>query len=166
MHLPLWLLFAIVTLIFWGITGVTQKLSTNAISTELSFLWFVVAFIPIALIILLMVPLDWHMKAHVFWLAVIGGALNGLGAMTSFKALESGGKASIVVPLCYLYPLVTILLALLFLHERVTRVEVLGIVLALVAALLLSREAPPKDSPGGETEGKQDALQNQPGLKS
>lgn len=146
MHFPLWLFFALITLIFWGITGVTQKLSTNFISTELSFFWFVLAFLPIALVILLTVPLDWHLKAWVFWLAVIGGALNGLGAMTSFKALESGGKASIVIPLCYLYPLITILLALLFLHEKVTRTEVAGITLALVAALLLSREAPPDDS--------------------
>jgi transporter family protein len=146
MHFPLWLLFALITLLFWGITGVTQKLSTNAISTELSFLWFGLAFIPIALTILLIVPLDWHLNARVFWLAVIGGALNGLGAMTSFKALESGGKASIVIPLCYLYPLVTIFLALVFLHEKVTRVEVLGIILALVAAILLSREAPPEES--------------------
>lgn len=147
MHFPLWLFFALIALIFWGITGVTQKLSTNVISTELSFFWFVLAFIPIALVILVVVPLNWHLKAEVFWLAVIGGALNGLGAMTSFKALESGGKASIVIPLCYLYPLVTIVLALLFLHEKVTRVEVAGIILALIAALLLSREAPPEDSP-------------------
>ncbi|HUY15418.1 MAG TPA: EamA family transporter [Terriglobia bacterium] len=144
MHFPLWLLFALVTLIFWGITGVTQKLSTNAISTELSFLWFVLAFIPIALAILLLVPLDWHLKTRVYCLAVVGGALNGLGALTSFKALESGGKASIVIPLCYLYPLVTIFLALILLHEKVTSKEGAGIVLALVAAILLSREAPPK----------------------
>lgn len=146
MHFPLWLLFALVTLIFWGVTGVTQKLSTNAISTELSFLWFVLAFIPIALAILVVVPLDWHLRARDFWLAVIGGALNGLGAMTSFKALESGGKASIVIPLCYLYPLVTIFLALVFLHEKVTRVEALGIIFAILAAILLSREAPPEES--------------------
>ena len=145
MHFPLWLFFALVTLVFWGVTGVTQKLSTNAISAELSFLWFVLAFVPIALVILLVVPLDWHLKAKVFWLAVLGGALNGLGAMTSFKALESGGKASIVIPLCYLYPLITIFLALLFLHEKVSRVEALGIALALVAAILLSREAGPED---------------------
>ena len=146
MHFPLWLLFALITLIFWGTTGVTQKLSTNAISTELSFLWFVVAFLPIALVIVLAVPLDWHIKTRVYCLAVVGGALNGLGALTSFKALESGGKASIVIPLCYLYPLVTIFLALILLHERVTRTEIAGIVLALVAAILLSREALPEAS--------------------
>ena len=148
MHFPLWLLFALITLIFWGTTGVTQKLSTNAISTELSFLWFVLAFIPIALAILFLVPLDWHLKTRVYCLAVAGGALNGLGALTSFKALESGGKASIVIPLCYLYPLVTIFLALMILHEKVTRKEGAGIVLALVAAILLSREAPSETSRG------------------
>jgi len=143
MHFPLWLLFALITLVFWGITGVTQKLSTNAISTELSFLWFALAFIPIALVVLLVAPLDWHVRPGVFGLAAVGGALNGLGAMTSFKALESGGKASIVIPLCYLYPLVTIFLALIFLRERVTRVETLGVILAIIAAVLLSKEAPP-----------------------
>jgi len=146
MHFPLWLLFALITLIFWGTTGVTQKLSTNAISTELSFLWFVLAFLPIALVIVLVVPLDWHIKTRVYSLAIVGGALNGLGALTSFKALESGGKASIVIPLCYLYPLVTIFLAVIVLHEKVTRTEIAGIVLALVAAILLSREALPETS--------------------
>ncbi len=145
MHFPVWFFFAMIALVFWGITGVTQKLSTNAISTELSFLWFAYAMIALALVILPVVPLDWHLKPKVFWLATLGGGLNGLGAMTSFGAFERGGKASVVTPLCYLYPLVTIFLAIAFLHEYLTRVQVAGIVLALIAAILLSREAPPKE---------------------
>jgi len=43
--LPTWLWFAAIALIFWGITGITQKLSTNRISSELSFLWFAGAMI-------------------------------------------------------------------------------------------------------------------------
>jgi transporter family protein len=145
MHFPGWLVYALIALVFWGITGVTQKLSTNSISTQLSFLWFAVAFVPIALVILVSMPLDWHLKPRVFWLAVVGGGLNGLGAFTSFAALESGGKASIVIPLVYLYPLLAILLALLFLHERLTGVQAAGIALAIIAAILLSREAPPSE---------------------
>ncbi len=144
MHLPVWLIYVLITLVFWGITGVTQKLSTNAISTELCFIWFAYAMIAIALVVLFTIPIEWHMKAKVFWLAVVGGALNGLGAMTSFAALEKGGKASIVIPLCYLYPLVTILLAITFLHESLTRVQVIGIAVALVSAVLLSQEAAPQ----------------------
>ena len=146
MHFPVWLFYALIALVFWGITGVTQKLSTNSISTQLSFLWFAIAFVPIALAILMVVPLAWPLSSKVLGLAVVGGALNGLGAFTSFTALERGGKASIVIPLCYLYPLVTIFLAIIFLHERLTRVQVIGIVLAIVGAILLSQEAPPRES--------------------
>ena len=142
MHIPLWLIFAMVALVFWGITGVTQKLSTNAISTELSFLWFGVAMIALGLTVLPLVLSHGHLAAKDFWLAVAGGTLNSLGAYTSFAALEKGGKASIVIPLCYLYPLLTIVLAIAFLHETLTRPQLFGIVLALVAAVLLSREAP------------------------
>ncbi len=140
MHLPVWLIYAFIALIFWGITGVTQKLSTNAISTELCFIWFAYAMIAISLVVVVTVPIEWHMKAKVSWLAVIAGGLNGLGAMTSFAALEKGGNASIVIPLCYLYPLVTVFLAMTFLHESITRVQVVGIALALLSAILLSQE--------------------------
>ena len=144
MHAPIWLFWALIALVFWGITGVTQKLSTNAISTQLSFLWFVISMAIISLAVVLTVPIQWHVPPRVFWLAVIGGALNGLGALTSFAAFEKGGKASIVVPLCYLFPIVTVALAITFLHESLTRAQGAGIVLALVAAVLLSQEARPE----------------------
>lgn len=144
MHIPLWLVFAMIAMLFWGITGVTQKLSTNAISTELSFLWFGVAMIALAVTVLPLVLPHWHLPSRDFWLATLGGMLNCLGAYTSFAALEKGGKASIVIPLCYLYPLLTIVLAIVFLHETLTRPQLAGIILALIAAILLAQEAPPK----------------------
>ena len=108
MHVPLWFFFAFMTLLLFGLTGVTQKLATNEISTELSYVWFSLAMLVIALFIVILVPLDWHVRRKIIGLAIAGGVLNGLGCMASFKALEVGGKASIVVPLCYLYPLVAI----------------------------------------------------------
>ena len=57
-HLPVWLLYALVALVFWGITGVTQKLSTNAISTQLSFLWFVISMAVISLAVAFAVPIQ------------------------------------------------------------------------------------------------------------
>lgn len=144
MHIPVWMIYALVALIFWGITGVTQKMATNNISTQLSFLWFIYAMLAIGLVIFMTVPIQLHIQPKIFWLAIIGGSLNGLGALTSFAAFETGGKASIVVPLCYLFPLVTVLLATTFLHESLTRTEVVGIAMALIAAILLSQEAKPQ----------------------
>lgn len=139
-----WLLFATIALVFWGMTGVTQKLSTNRISSELSFLWFAYAMIAISVVLVATVPMHWHVSRMVLWLAIAGGALNGLGALTSFAALESGGKASVVISLISLYPLLTVVTAVVFLHEHLTRVQMLGIVLAIAAAILLAIEKTPQ----------------------
>lgn len=141
--IPAWLLFATIALIFWGITGVTQKLSTNRISSQLSFLWFAWAMIFISAMLAITVPIQWHLRPLILALSILGGVLNGLGALTSFAALESGGKASVVISLISLYPLLTVAVAVLFLHERLTTLQALGAVVAIIAAILLSIEAPP-----------------------
>ena len=131
MHqLPGWLWFAAIALLFWGITGVTQKLATSRISSELSFIWFAYAMIAISAVLTFFVSIHWHMRPLIFW----------AGALTSFTALESGGKASVVISLISLYPLVTVAFAVTFLHERLTMAQGLGVGLAIIAAILLSLE--------------------------
>ncbi|MFC5863662.1 DMT family transporter [Acidicapsa dinghuensis] len=142
MHI--WLLFAMLALIFWGITGVTQKLSTNCISSERSFLWFCWAMVALSLVVLIIERPHWGLGRVVVLSAIAGGALNGLGAWTSFRALESGGKASIVISLISLYPLLTVALAVLLLHERLTWTQSVGAVVAIAAAILLSVETEAK----------------------
>lgn len=139
-----WLGFAILALVLWGITGVTQKLSTNRISSECSFLWFCWAMVALSAAVLLVAHPHWGLGRMVVLCSIAGGALNGLGAWTSFRALESGGKASIVISLISLYPLLTVVLAVLLLGERLTLLQSAGAVTAITAAILLSLEAPPK----------------------
>ena len=55
--------------------------------------------------------------------------------------MRSGGKASIVMPLTAMYPLVVVLLAPLILHESITALQGLGVACALVSVLLLSTES-------------------------
>jgi transporter family protein len=139
--MPSWIWLATIALVFFGVTGVTQKLSTNNISFELSFIWFGVAFLVIAAVIVAAIPLDWHLSPSLVVFAAFGGLLNGLGALTSFAAFEKGGKASVVTPLINLYPLVTVAGAWLLLGERLTGTQIAGIICALVAVALLSQEA-------------------------
>lgn len=142
MHI--WLGFAALALVLWGITGVTQKLSTNRISSERSFLWFCWAMVALSAVVLLLERPHWGLGKLVVLCSVAGGALNGMGAWTSFRALESGGKASIVISLISLYPLLTVLLAVILLGERLTGMQLTGALVAIVAAILLSLEGPPK----------------------
>jgi bacterial/archaeal transporter family protein len=146
-----WIFYATVAMVFWGITGVTQKLATNRISSEMSFLWFTYAMMTISVVLALTVPLRWQLHPLTIFLAVIGGTLNGLGALTSFKALESGGKASVVISLISLYPLLTVAFAVTVLHEKLAVGQGIGVMIAIVAAILLSIEpaATPPSCTGG-----------------
>lgn len=69
--------------------------------------------------------------------AILAGILGSLGYVFFIKALERG-KASIVIPLTALYPAITVVFALLLLKEKITVLQALGIVLALVATILMS----------------------------
>ena len=138
-----WLGFAILALVLWGVTGVTQKLSTNRITSERSFLWFCWAMVALSAAVMVVARPHWGLGRTVVVCSIAGGALNGLGAWTTFRALESGGKASVVTSLVSLYPLLTIVLAVIFLGERLTVTQSTGAVLAIAAAILLSLEAPP-----------------------
>ena len=64
-------------------------------------------------------------------IGLLGGAANGLGSWALFEALERVAKASVAVPLTALYPLVTIVLARIFLAETLTLRQWAGIALAV-----------------------------------
>ena len=115
-----------------------------SISSERSFLWFCWAMVALSPALLVVTHPNWGLSKVVVMSAIAGGVLNGLGAWTSFRALESGGKASIVISLISLYPLLTVVLAVLFLGERLSWRQAAGAVTALLAAILLSLEATSK----------------------
>jgi uncharacterized membrane protein len=139
-----WLLLALVPIVLWGIAGLLQKLATNHISGELSTLWFLAAFVPAAALILLQQPLPAPIAAKTWLLVIALGFTFALGNLGLLAALASQGKASVIVPLSGLYPLVSIPIAILVLGERIGPRETTGIALALFAVVALSRETPPK----------------------
>jgi transporter family protein len=68
---------------------------------------------------------------------LLTGIFGGLGNVTFYLAL-SRGKASLVVPMVGLAPLMTVVLALVILKESINRAQVVGVVLALLSIYLLS----------------------------
>ena len=127
---------------FWGVAGFLQKISTNHLSGELSSLWFLSAFVPVAGAILWWQPLAAPVPPKVWLLAAMLGLFFALGNFALLEACASEGKASVVVPLTALYPIVSVPIAILFFGERITARETLGIVLALVSVVALSYEKP------------------------
>jgi transporter family protein len=72
-------------------------------------------------------------------LALLTGVMGYLGLLCFMYAIREG-KVCIVAPLTALYPVVTLVLAMIFLREKINIVQLAGIILALVSAVLISHE--------------------------
>jgi uncharacterized membrane protein len=143
-----WMAYAFATLLLFGVSCITQKFATRDISDELSTIFFTVGSVLLAIIIWLAWSPPWNLSSKDWILGLVVGLLTAIGTLALFAAFRRG-KASIVTPLTAMYPLITVVLALTFLKERVDSSKVIAIVLALIAALALSRESAPQPSPTG-----------------
>lgn len=140
---PRWLSWSLMTIVLWGTWGLVSKIASNGVDAYVNQLLYTLGLAP------LMVFVGWtvhrqrardtgeHRAAGVFW-AFLTGILGGVGNIFFFEALVKGGKASIVAPVTALFPMITVLLALVFLKERLGRVQWIGLGLAFVAIYLLS----------------------------
>lgn len=144
------LLFSLVALLFWGIFSATQKVATNYISAEWSYISFIVSSLVIAIVFLIFGEVDFNLSQRTAVLGSVAGMLNGLGVLASFVAYGAEGKASKVTTIAgALQPVFTIVLAICFLQESLSMLEVGGIAIAIFAALLLSYEQRvPAELPG------------------
>jgi transporter family protein len=143
-----WMTLSLVAVVLWGIVGLLQKITTNHISADAVLIWDRVGYLILLPFLLADVHLL-HVGPKDILIGTLDGITNGLGALFLYLSLESGAKASIAVPLTALYPLGTVLLAMFLLGERVGRLHMVGILLAVLAAVLMSYETPPRAKESG-----------------
>jgi len=135
--LKTWYLYTLLTLSQWGLWGICSKLASTYSKPKQALLFQSVGVVAFALLVLLIerFRIEWSLPG--FSWAAAGGFFAFVGFLTFFAALE-GGKASTVITLSALYPLVTILLSIAFLHEKLSARQAVGIGFALIASVLLA----------------------------
>jgi len=137
--MPAWLWLSLGTIFLWGAWGLQSKIIAERISPWMNQVLFPLGLLP---------PMIWMLfsrnlrqgaslpKGAAY--ALITGVLGGTGNIAFIAAMGVGGKAAVVVPFVGLAPLVTVILARALLKESITRTQVAGLVLALIAIYLLS----------------------------
>lgn len=136
-----WFLFSLAAIVCWGIFSAAQKVTTNHISAEWSYAAFIMTSVMITIGFLLSGKIHFNLTPKTITLGALAGMLNGLGVLASFAAYRSEGKASAVTTIAgTLQPVFTIILAVAFLKESLSLMELLGIALAICGALMLSYE--------------------------
>jgi bacterial/archaeal transporter family protein len=138
--MPRWLAFSLLTIVVWGAWGAVSKIASEGVDADTNQVFFTFGLLPL-------IALVWRSPRNaqggagrrigIGW-AFFTGILGGTGNIAFFHALAMGGKASIVSPVTALFPLVTVLLAVTLLHERIGTAQKVGLALALVAIYLLS----------------------------
>jgi drug/metabolite transporter (DMT)-like permease len=129
----LWLGYALITMVSWGIWGAFTGIpAERGFPQTLIYCVWALTMIPPALIALKFVNwrLDYDGRSIV--LGSIIGFLGAGGQMVLFHAVATG-PAYLIFPVISLSPIVTIALSYLLLRERTGSMGVAGIVLALIA---------------------------------
>jgi transporter family protein len=132
-----WYVYALTTVVVWGIWGVFSKLASAHSKPRQMLIFQSVGVMAFALVVLALEKFRIEPSMAGFSWSFAAGFFTFIGFLTFFAALEHG-KASTVVTLSALYPVVTILLSILFLHEKLTMRQVVGMAFALVASVLLA----------------------------
>lgn len=135
------LIFSLLAFTFWGFWSLTSKVAIDRIGPGNLFAFYVLSATTAPLFY------GWFRRIKpgglvgedpcrkAWGLAAVGLGLNVIGAYAYTFALE-GGSASLVVPISSAYPLVTIILAVALLHERLNRLHIPALI-AVVSGLVL-----------------------------
>ncbi|HXG47515.1 MAG TPA: DMT family transporter [Methylomirabilota bacterium] len=131
--MPRWLLYSILTVVFWGVWGFLPR-KLGAMSAEQSQVISALGLLPIMAVLgmrrgLLAGARPWRGSL----LAFLAGLVGSVGNIAFYDLMNAGQNAATVVPLTSLYPLVTVVLAVVLLKEKLNTPQLLGVGLALGA---------------------------------
>lgn len=135
--IPLWLILGLVTIALWGVSFLFGKIAANHIpGTSIKIYLFIgntfATFYAFRLS-------GFHIEPyyHAGVIGIVAGLFTAFANLFLYIGLNRGGRASVLVPVSNLYPLITFLLAYVFLKERVTATEGLGILCSVISVALL-----------------------------
>ena len=145
----LWLFYAIITTVFWGVWGAFIEIPEKAgFPATLGYVVWSITMIPCAIVALIIIKWKPETDKRSIFFGMATGLLGAGGQLILFEALRQG-PAYIVFPLISLFPVLTIFLSVAFLKEHTNKKHWIGIGLALAAAVFLAN---PKIT-GSETSG-------------
>ncbi|TAN62686.1 hypothetical protein EPN18_04270, partial [bacterium] len=134
-------LFALLTSLIWGFAPALEKMGLRGSIDP--YLGVVIRTIPIAVIALSGLVImgrtadvaNIDLKSALF--VASGGLVAGLIGQIAFYSALKGGEASVVVPVAATYPLVALIVSILFLGEALTWSKAVGAVLVVSGVVLL-----------------------------
>lgn len=128
-------LFALVTLIGWGVGDIFVAISSRKIGNLHTYVW---GFLFASVITSLYIPFAGPIKdQQMFLLAILLNIIHTIANLSYFRSLEVG-NASLAGTVAGSFPIVTVFLAILFFHEALSVGRLAGIILIVFGIILAS----------------------------
>jgi len=135
-----WVLYSALALLIWGLWAFLPKMALSCLDPKTAFMFEVLGGAITGLFAFLILrPQLGGAEIRGVIPALLTGMMGYLGLLCFMYAIREG-KICIVAPLTALYPVVTLVLAMIFLREKISIVQLAGIILALVSVVLISHE--------------------------
>ena len=142
MKKKLWLLYALITTISWGVWGAFIEAPEKAgFPATLGYIVWALTMVPCAIVALMIIKWKLETDLRSVLLGSTIGILGAGGQLILFQALRDG-PAYIVFPFISLFPVLTIILSVVFLKEKTGKRQWAGIIIALLAIFFLSYQKP------------------------
>ena len=131
-----WLAYALVTVALWTGWGFLGKLALDRATPVQATIVYGIAAVGAGLIALLAGQRAASWGPGALWLTAVSAACGGAGLVTFYLALDRG-QASLVAPVIGIYPALVAVLSVAFLSERLTAVQMAGVLLVVTGVVLV-----------------------------
>jgi len=135
--IPIWLGYALLCIFWWGLWGFLSKVGSAAASPLQMQILFTLGMLPVAAGMLFGMRGKVDRDRIGVSYGLLCGIVTGLGTLGYFAALRLQ-DASVVTPITGVFPVLTVFLAFIVLRERLNRVQIGGMLLALASIIILS----------------------------
>lgn len=136
-HFPLWLGYALLCIFWWGLWGFLSKIGSEAASPLQMQILFTLGMLPVAFGMLFQMRWKLDRNRGGVTYGLLSGIATGLGTLGYYAALREQ-NASVVTPLTGVFPVLTVVLAFVVLRERLNKLQMAGMLLALASIVILS----------------------------
>lgn len=133
-----WFWFSLLCLVCWAAWTMLEKMASTEIPQDTVQFLFTFGALPVAIALLVARKFKLEKSPKGILYGLGNGVLAGAGNVALAGAYRTGGNTSVITAATAMYPLITVLLAVTILKERLTNVHKLGLLFACVAFIIFS----------------------------
>jgi len=133
-----WFWYSVLCVLCWGAWTIFGKLGSAEIPAATMQYLFPFGWLPVMLALWIGRRLKLENSPKGILYGVAMGVLAGIGGLALFAAYQTGGSTPVITAATAMYPMITVVLAVLLLRERLTRLQWAGLGFAAAAFIIFS----------------------------